>query len=135
MMGMARGLERELAGGLVTRHDLPEINWIHADRTFDSIPFKKDFSKLFSNTGIIRTLSFAISREKSRDLPFEKGFPPGTKVHFGHCDASFIKESVFNVEECVVYLCGPNPFMAAMTAALGSLGVLKKLILVENFEY
>ncbi|MEO9964401.1 MAG: 1,2-phenylacetyl-CoA epoxidase subunit PaaE [Reichenbachiella sp.] len=99
---------------------------IYANRGVDSIVFKEEIEGL-KNTYLERLNIFHVFSEEHTEFPLFEGFIDKEKV-------TAFSKSIFDLESTdEIFICGPEPMMLAIQAALLELGVDKSKVHVELF--
>ena len=114
-----------------------EIVFLNATRTSRDLIFASELNTLVSRHSNLTLVNF-LSQDKS---PVRGDEQPGNlnsvirtcKIRDGYISAEAIKELVANLAQTSVYLCGPEPMMAAMRTTLTGLGVSESQIYTEEF--
>ena len=98
------------------------VHFLHGARNGRHHPFRKEIEDMTRKHGNV-TVVTAYSQPDAADRQFD---------HEGRIDEALIRASVQDLN-ADFYVCGPGPFLAAMTDVLGSLGVADRDVHVESF--
>lgn len=102
-----------------------KISLIYSTRTIQGAAFYNEIRNLGEiNPNISLLFSFTE----------EPGISEDRKILHQRIDAPIIKNFIGNISEKTFFICGPTPFMQAMTTGLLSLGVEKNQIKMEEFS-
>lgn len=102
-----------------------KISLIYSTRTIQGTAFYNEIRNLEKiNPNISVLFSFTE----------EPGISEDRKILHQRIDAPIIKNFIGDISEKTFFICGPTPFMQAMTTSLLSLGVEKNQIKMEEFS-
>lgn len=124
-VSMIRGVYNSLKKSILSQDTKPNIVIIHSEKFEKEIPFREELENLHKEK-VIDQLLFCITREK--DLK-------GESIKCQRLDKSLIMDTVKDIDERVVYVCGPGPFNDSMIRIMQDLKVHAKNIMIESFDY
>ncbi|KAG2377942.1 hypothetical protein C9374_008564 [Naegleria lovaniensis] len=124
-ISMIRGVSHSLKQSILTQDSKPQIVMIHSEKLQNEIPFRSELENLLQEK-VIDQLLFCVTREKD---------VKGELIRCQRLDKKIITDTVKDIEERVVYICGPGPFNESMIRTMQDLNVHAKNIVVESFDY
>ncbi|MBS1890078.1 MAG: pyridoxamine 5'-phosphate oxidase family protein, partial [Actinobacteria bacterium] len=130
ILSMLRGLKNSIGNFKMKKK--PEVVLLHSNKSASDFPFLNELKEL-ENSGILKKLALSITNQNTQGDEFDV---LGVKnVQYGRVDEKYLKSVVSDVQDRIVYLCGPPPFMEAMVKILRPLGVPECHIITESFDY
>eukprot|EP00727_Mastigamoeba_balamuthi_P004915 m51a1_g14421 hypothetical protein (661) ;mRNA; r:486122-488562 len=135
IMSMLRCLSSMVHRGYLAADRMPDVVSLHSEHTLAELLFRDEWLGFVgSDPPVVQQLSIAVPRQSPATT---EGLEADGRVRVScsRIDKEHIARAVPDVAQRTVYLCGPNPFMGAMTVALVELGVPMSRIVTENFEY
>lgn len=148
IIGMFRSLEIMChQRGIMTKEQLPDIALIHSEHKIDGIPFKDELRRFCFGLGdapIITKMAFVLDEEDVKEKPRvlarlreqvgRNSEDQDIDAAIGQfISAEFLEETIPDITERFVYLCGPPKFMEFTKKNLLSLRVPLEHMLSENF--
>jgi ferredoxin-NADP reductase len=119
---------------------LPSIKIIHSEKEIKNICFLNELLDYHEKNLI--DFSIAITKTLSSDFSILEDINNKNSVlkklkyfKFGRIDKDFIKNFITDIENRIVYLCGPSLFMKNVTMLLEELNVPNEHILCESFDF
>ena len=114
-----------------------EIVFLNAARTGQDLIFANELNYLVSRHSNLKLVNF-LSQAKSviRDHEQQGNLDNDSRtsqIREGYITALAIKELIADLNQTAVYLCGPEPMMAAMRTTLTGLGLDNSQIYTEEF--